>query len=1106
MTNLKVSVTDSDIAAIKSMSNNDRSNLATSINATDPFAIFNVNSNNSQEIICPHCGNGSGDSHTGVKPNFENGIWLYHCFKCNEFSGDLLKIIASANNLDIKTNFFEVLAIGAAITNHSLPNFSYENKVSANNFTPKTKLVDKTARTDIQAQEKIKIIVADIEKSQVNVDNIPIAESRCLKIETLKKFHCGYLKNWQTIESRLAGITNSTPTPRLIIPTGKHYLARLTVPIENFKDTHDFKYIKEKPHVGSKEPFGIEFITSETNTIIIVEGEIDSMSIEQACNDNSISVIATLGAAVAKNIKNKIFETLDNIFNNTKKPYILILFDNDEAGKLNSKKFCEDFMEHGYPAVADFLSDGDEKVDANSILSQQGEKALSEIIDSKIALAKKNLDEIVDRIEKEFALKNKITDWQNRNGEISPEDLKDLNSAVSYLQSLTVDKITSTVANESKTLRDIALCQFYDFHRQIADDFIARVSAAKKMAKSQIKAETTDNPVSDSVRAIADIAIKSIKESANKFFTQINKSHKEFLKQRERQKRQESLAVAQKKTTQSIIDNCPIDLKIPSGFYFNKKGLYFFKNSESINFSHTPLVVVKRLKVASTDSFNYEIAYCDFKGDWHRKIVDATTLFDAKKILSLADVGISVTSNGAKFMCNYFDSLIHTPENAATIPTLRLFQHGGWTDDNCNEFIYPSSGDDYVVHGFNFDYKNAFSIRGDKIKWREMFEKMVQFSPSIKLTLGVALAAPFIRMLKIRNEWLHLAFRSGVGKTAILKLAASIYGNPSLLLSKFNSTANAMETQSIIFNDLPSFVDELQSLKKIDRENADNLVYNFETGTIRRRNTKENSLRPLQFFKGVKITTGEQGVVAETAGEGAISRCLELNNFDAVDNDTAIEIHRFTGENFGLFGRDWIQYITNHKQNIIDTFKFYEKHFIDTYKENFPNHCTIAALAITAVDHFATAIGSTIFVNREKFGDEFENMIESLPKKNSSTNAARAIDTVADFIFAHPNSFPVLDENGYCTVRDVDDKKTPNEIYGFTLKNGDVAIFPRYLREKILNMFPNCAACVREFSENHFLDETNSSSKHSHQKSLRIDNEHPRYLYIFRKFSLIANE
>ncbi len=34
MTNLKVSVTDSDIAAIKSMSNNDRSNLATRINAT----------------------------------------------------------------------------------------------------------------------------------------------------------------------------------------------------------------------------------------------------------------------------------------------------------------------------------------------------------------------------------------------------------------------------------------------------------------------------------------------------------------------------------------------------------------------------------------------------------------------------------------------------------------------------------------------------------------------------------------------------------------------------------------------------------------------------------------------------------------------------------------------------------------------------------------------------------------------------------------------------------------------------------------------------------------------------------------------------------------
>ena len=387
-----------------------------------------------------------------------------------------------------------------------------------------------------------------------------------------------------------------------------------------------------------------------------------------------------------------------------------------------------------------------------------------------------------------------------------------------------------------------------------------------------------------------------------------------------------------------------------------------------------------------------------------------------------------------------------------------------------------------------------------------MFEKMVQFSPSVKLTLGIALAAPLIRLLKIRNEWLHLAFRSGVGKTALLKLAASIYGNPSLLLSKFNSTANAMETQSMIFNDLPSFVDELQSLRKLDRENADNLVYNFETGTIRRRNTKENSLRPLQFFKGVKITTGEQGVVAETAGEGAISRCLEITNFDAIDNTTAIEIHRFTGDNFGLFGRDWVDYIAGHKQNIIDTFSFYEKNFINDYKENFPNHCTIAALAITAIAHFATAIGSKIFDNSELYGFEFETMIENLPKKNSSTNAARAIDTVADFIFAHPNSFPALDENGFCTAKGSADSKIPNEIYGFTLCNGDVAVFPRYLREKILNMFPSCAACIREFSENNYLDEIKFSSKHPHQKSLRIDNDHPKYLYIFRKFSLIADE
>lgn len=1097
MTNLKMSITESDIAAIKAMSNNDRSNLAVKINATDPFSIFTVNTNNEEEIICPHCGNGSGNSHTGVRPNFVNGVWLYHCFKCNVFSGDLLKIIATANNLDIKSNFFEVLAIGAQITRQTLFLTPHEKK-----FTSKIKSTEKNSNE----QEKIKIISSDIKNAQKNLINIPSVESRGLKISTLQKFHCGYLQNWTTLESRIAGITNATSTPRLIIPSGIHYLARLTVPIENFKDAKDFKFIKEKPHVGTKEPFGIEFIFAETATVIITEGEIDSMSIDQACNNTSIAVIATLGAAVAKNIKSKILETLDTVFNNHKKPNILILFDNDEAGKMNATKFCQTFIERGYPAVIEFLSDSEEKVDANNILCELGETKLAELIHSKTELAQEKWNKIATDLKTESILKEKKRDWQQLNGEISPFVLQDLNSAVEYLQSLTIDKITSTIANESKTLQAIALCQFYDFYRQIADDFLARISAAKKATKEKVKYETPDNPVADSVRATSEINLKKLKESVSKFFTQVNKSHKEFLKQKERQTHTVNISVSQNKTTKTVIPTCPIDLKMPNEFYFQKDGLFFHKDSGFINFSHTPLVVVKRLKVAVTNSFNYEIAFFDYKGVWNHKIVDATTLFDSKKILSLADAGISVTSNGAKFMCNYFDSLIHNPENATTIPTLRLFQHGGWTDENCNEFIYPADGDDYVVHGFNFNYKSAFEIRGDKDKWRIIFETMVQFSPAIKLTLGVALAAPLIRLLKIRNEWLHLVFRSGVGKTAILKLAASIYGNPTLLLSKFNSTSNAMETQSIIFNDLPSFVDELQSMKKIERDNADNLVYNFETGTIRRRNTKENSLRPLQFFKGVKVTTGEQGVVAETAGEGAISRCLELYNFDALDNNTAIEIHRFTEENFGLFGRDWIQHIISHKQNIIDTFKFYEKSFIDNYKENFPNHCTIVALAITAIIHFTDAIGSRIFVNKEKFGYEFENLLENLPQKDSSTNAARAIDTVADFIFAHPSSFPLLDENGHCAARDLDDKKTPNEILGFTLKNGDVAIFPRYLREKILSMFPNCAACVREFSERHFLDENSFSKKHPYQKSLRIDAEAPRYLYIFKKSSLISDD
>lgn len=150
------------------------------------------------------------------------------------------------------------------------------------------------------------------------------------------------------------------------------------------------------------------------------------------------------------------------------------------------------------------------------------------MIDSIVNAAQDNLKKLAENLEEEFARKEKITDWITNNGEIEPATLDKLKSEADYLKSLTVEKITSTLVNESKTLHAVAACQFYDFYRQVADEFIARVSSAKSVAKKAVQNATADDPVADSTRATSMIDIKALSDTIKKIVTQVAKSHKNY--------------------------------------------------------------------------------------------------------------------------------------------------------------------------------------------------------------------------------------------------------------------------------------------------------------------------------------------------------------------------------------------------------------------------------------------------------------------------------------------------------------------------------------------------------------------------------------------------
>ena len=259
-----------------------------------------------------------------------------------------------------------------------------------------------------------KLIAADIAEAQAHLDELPESQRRGLTLDTLRHFGCGYLPHWTLTKCRAKkncgtyvkadGTPKKLPpsSERIIIPTPSmnHFNAVAT---PRARRTMNKDYWKQ--HAGDMELF-CDPDALKADTIVLVEGEIDAMSIWQAtqgkipvvailgCNNSS----ATLGKRLRGDLKGKRF---------------VILLDADAPGKKAAEKFCKDLRRERVPAVTRYLYDYlplvDRKppqaihVDANELLQYHGAERLMRTLNSALETATADLDKVAAKIDAEIA-------------------------------------------------------------------------------------------------------------------------------------------------------------------------------------------------------------------------------------------------------------------------------------------------------------------------------------------------------------------------------------------------------------------------------------------------------------------------------------------------------------------------------------------------------------------------------------------------------------------------------------------------------------------------------------------------------------------------------
>lgn len=185
----------------------------------------------------------------------------------------------------------------------------------------------------------------------------------------------------------------------------------------------------------------------------------------------------------------------------------------------------------------------------------------------------------------------------------------------------------------------------------------------------------------------------------------------------------------------------------------------------------TPIILTQRLRSLETGEEKIEIA---FKRDdeWHRAIYPRSTIFTARGITVLADLGCTVTSENAKQVVRFLSAL--EAENIDIITKADATSSFGWQPGK--RFI-PGHDKDIVldIDPSQKGMAAAYCQTGSFDKWKDTMQPHRE-RDKFRFILAAAFAAPLLRIIKQRIFFVYNWGSSKGGKTAGLKAALSAWG------------------------------------------------------------------------------------------------------------------------------------------------------------------------------------------------------------------------------------------------------------------------------------------------------------------------------------------
>lgn len=518
----------------------------------------------------------------------------------------------------------------------------------------------------------------------------------------------------------------------------------------------------------------------------------------------------------------------------------------------------------------------------------------------------------------------------------------------------------------------------------------------------------------------------------------------------------------QRLRTLKALRESPLDeaLVLPDGYEIQRDGSLwqaaYNDNAGDQRVTRTPLFISRKLLDHYAGDERVELTYASEAegGRWPVVCVPRKAIADTRTLVAeLAQFGAPVTSTGAGKIVDWLEAFEHI--NARVIPRIACVSSLGWHAIDGHEVFV--SNQPHIEEGA--DMQVAIDTRGDRrrvveaLKPRGSLDAHLQAlraawnaEPICAAVICASFAAPLLKPLHAANFAIHLPGESSRGKTSMLKIAASVWGDPNSphWLASWNVTAAGAEARAAMMSDLPQCYDEIGSG---EAQAIERLMYTLINGGGRTRSSRDIALRETLTWRTIVLSTGEREIADELTATGVQVRVVQLpiagfGKLSALQIDTLREA---CVVNSGAAGDAWAKSLVAGND---DQWKV-TRAALATLTARLralstdPLQGRIAAyFALLAVTESMLA---DLFELGNKTGSTMMSLFDSLSSREEVVGVAdRARELVEGWVLSEPDAFPELEMSS--TTGELDAKSRGKTRLGF--KRGDrVLLLPSALRE-----------------------------------------------------------